>query len=284
MPFTEVLPGYPSVHSALLLNSEPSSHCNHASYPDDIPPGHELGCIICCHCGLKRFFVKNCGSRLCPYCRKKVVFKTLSRKGLLDGRIRGLRFMTLTIKSVPELNHQVVDMIRGYWRRLIRRKLFKKYVQGGMYVIEVTKTSKGYHIHIHCVYIGSYFPYMELRRIWKQITSGSYICWISRCKDSSAVFAYMAKYMTKTDLGGIESSEYLAVFKGIKLLQCFGLWTKLKKIKEVYCCSNCHFSDWMPMDYLNVLLMKDVQPGWQQLHPLGFFDTFPDSMRHRFKA
>lgn len=260
---------YTSVHSTIFKDTIPSSQSVQA-----VPGNHQTRSIVCTGCGNKIKVVMNCGDRTCPYCREKSVKKSLSKKGLLDRRIEGLRFMTLTVKSVAEFNREEIDKIRDYFRHLIRRKLWKKYVLGGMYVIEVTHTNKGYHIHLHILYSGKWFPWAQLMRIWKEITDGSYIIWISKVKDSTAAMNYVLGYISKVDKSNVDKTLYLKVVKGIKLLQFFGTWVKMHVQKKPCTCKMCQGTEWM----LDLMLLPKFFNDYDWFSPLNKKEAEDDAL------
>lgn len=238
----------------------PSSHLDYFDQFLPIPRDHDYMYIFCAHCGEGKKFVENCGDRLCPYCRRKSVRKTLAKKGMVGSQLPNIRFMTLTLKPIPDLTRERVDEVRGYFRKLIRLKTWKRYVHGGLYVIEVTQTEKGYHYHFHVLYQGKYFPFLELRRIWKKVTNGSYIVWIKRCRDLKKSMDYLLYYISKIEKGNIPESDFVKAFKGIKLIQFFGIWCRLKGCVEKALCKLCGSTDWISwFDYMSP---KGWHDGW----------------------
>ena len=246
---TEITRNY--LFSSLTLYSSiiPSSQLLFSGFKSSPPPNHEKGLAVCESCGTPKIFTKNCGKRTCVYCRTKSIRATVARKGDLMKRLRGCRFMTLTLKSEKELSPDKIKQVRSYFQKFIRWKLWKKYVFGGLYVIEVTYTKSGYHYHFHILYEGQYFPWAELMNGWKRATKGSYIVYIERPQEAKKVSEYMLDYVTKVEKSNIPKEQYSEVLKGIKLVQFFGIWTKGKSIKLKAVCPFCHTSNWMhPFD------------------------------------
>ena len=254
--------------SPLLTVSIPSLHPNNYSFRKPPPPDHQTRSIWCGGCGLRKEFVMNCGSRVCEYCREKSIRKTLNKKGLINKPPRDLRFMTLTLKSLQSLDPLTIVKVRDYFRHLIRRKLWKKYVHGGLYVIEVTKTNNGYHYHFHVIFQGQYFPHGELMKLWKDVTGGSYIVHLSRIYDTEKSFSYVLSYVSKVEKGNIDSNEYAETFKGIKLVQFFGYWCKLKSPKIPVVCTACKCQHWV--SEWDIILLE--QTPWGHIE-IEFNDT-----------
>ena len=153
--------------------------------------------------------------------------------------------MTLTVKSELNFGREEIYKIRGYFRRLIRLRSWKKHVIGGLYVIEITHTKNGFHFHFHILYQGEYYPFEKLRYDWKYITGDSYIIWISGVRDSQNSFDYLLDYVTKSETGNIPREVFAREMKGIKLVQFFGVWTKIKGIIKKSKCKICNASNWI---------------------------------------
>jgi hypothetical protein len=234
---------YTSVHSTDFKYSMLSSQ-SRIKAPED----HKTRTIACIGCGHQKTITMNCGLRTCQYCREIVIRRALARKGILNKRLTGLRFMTLTVKSVQSFTQEEVQKIREYFRKLIRRKDWLKCVQGGLYVIEVTQTSKGYHIHLHILYSGKYLPWSMLQKHWKQITGGSYIIWISKVHDSKNAVNYVLGYISKSEKSNVNKEDFLRVMHGIKLVNFFGTWVKMKAEKKPCICPKCQATEWV-IDY-----------------------------------
>lgn len=224
---------------------EPSSQLTFRHTFADFEKTHKRVELFCGKCGSHKTVIQNCGSRSCDYCRNRVVTKILKRKGLDKGIDGNIRFMTLTLKTLPDLNRVTLERVRNYFRKLIRRVGWKRYVLGGLYVIEVTRVKSGYHYHFHVLYYGHYFPYAELQSLWYRVTNGSYICWITAVQDGKKAFDYCLRYVTKCEKGNIDSAEYEYIFHKIKLVQFFGCWTKLKQQKIHIPCRECGFDAWI---------------------------------------
>lgn len=267
MSLVTITPSLLFSSSALNLNSIPSSHSPRESQSIPVPDDHKTRSIWCSHCGHKKTFVMNCGSRTCEYCRLRSIKKTLNKKGLLKRIPADLRFMTLTVRSFGELSVERVQQCKNYFRRLIRLKGWKKYVTGGLYAIEVTKNQAGYHYHFHVIYSGKYFPYAELRHLWKKVTGDSYVVWISRIYDAEKSFAYVLKYISKVEKGNIDKTLYATAFKGIKLVQFFGTWCRLTGTKEKIKCPICQGDDWWSEfdEYRFRRECKEGMHGWEQI-------------------
>ena len=202
----------------------PSSHSELLTLCEELGEGHKVQTVTCAHCGTVKHYVSNCGSRLCEYCRMKSVNRTLSRKGIGKRKMTGLKFLTLTVKSVDSLSNKNTLAIRDYFRKLIRRQFWKKAVRGGIYAIEVTQTSNGFHYHIHAIYEGDFIHWAIIRAHWASITGGAYIIHVTRAQNARGAMDYLAKYISKIEKGNIKKEQYEAAFKGVKLLQYFGSW------------------------------------------------------------
>lgn len=241
----------PFSSSPRLANIIPSSHPELLELCESLGEGHKVQTVTCAHCGTLKHYITNCGSRLCEYCRMKSVNRTLSRKGIGKRKMTGLKFLTLTVKSVDSLSNKNTLAIRDYFRKLIRRQFWKKAVRGGIYAIEVTQTNNGFHYHIHAIYEGNFMHWAIIRAHWAKITGGSYIIHVTRAQNARGAMDYLAKYISKIEKGNIKKEQYEAAFKGVKLLQYFGSWYKLEKIESKPICKKCGKSDWIGEWFIN---------------------------------
>lgn len=256
-----------------------------------------------CHCS--KAVGRSCSIRLCPHCEKKRALR-LRRGllGLLDGWKRP-RFVTLTIPNVPRLRrpapetwkkkkqYTVYDELRGCLRRLRQRKGFRKYVAGGVYVLETTHAvgqkrckkkgcgawnerlqddegrwfvrctscgheAHGWHPHVHIVYDGRYFPREELQALWVAAGGGENV-YIQDCRPG--LVNELAKYAVKcADVVSTPSllRELYEAVQGQHLFESFGsargqFLEAGRPVKTDFVCPHGH-----EFEYVGVVQVVDV--------------------------
>lgn len=128
--------------------------------------------------------------------------------------------MTLTIQSQEDLSPMITSLIVAF-RRLRSRNLWKESVRGGVYVLEVTHSVKGWHAHLHVIMMARYIPQHFLSRIWKAV-SGSPVLDIRQVKGKSPV-GYVTHYLTKFDLPPEVAAEAEAAIRNRRLWSPFGI-------------------------------------------------------------
>lgn len=99
-----------------------------------------------------------CKLRLCPMCisrrARRSAWKLSQVLNLVEVEHEGtlFLFLTLTIKSVPgpELGHAIAELTEA-WDRFRKQRQIERTIKGWFRAIEITRTGKGYHPHIHAI-------------------------------------------------------------------------------------------------------------------------------------
>ena len=151
--------------------------------------------------------------------------------------------VTTTVRNGPGLRERLGHLLRSY-RLLLdcrhggtRRASVMPSVLGGVYSVEVTNKGKGWHPHVHAIWLlpasGAGVDTLTLRREWEAITRDSFECdvrAVARCDEVDVGvspyaqgFAEVFKYATKpAELGATLFAEAYPVLRGRRLLGSFG--------------------------------------------------------------
>lgn len=163
-----------------------------------------------------------CHDALCPVCawRKSLyLYKRLSSK--VEQDIPFLSHLVLTLRNRASIAG-MVDDLWAYWRKLSRRRWFKRLVSGYYVSLEFTNRGRGWHGHLHVmVALREDLSDEELHRIkvekvereWQGITGDSFVCEWVRAQDVHEVVKYVSN-MVVYEGGGEE--ELLALAREIK--------------------------------------------------------------------
>jgi len=180
--------------------------------------------------GELKLFGHYCGSRFCRLCVAKRAARV--RAALLPWlKGRTYRFMTLTLKHRNDEPLRVmVDRLYERFHHLRRLSLWKKHVVGGASFLEVKRTSKGWHPHLHILIEGSYFPQSWLSELWLGVTRDSKVVDIRKASDERTA-KYVAKYACKgfseeNPLTHDQRVELVHALHGRRLVIAFGTWNK----------------------------------------------------------
>jgi hypothetical protein len=161
---------------------------------------------------------------------------------------KSVYFLTLTLKNIPDnlWGRYNVEEIREAFSKLRRR--FKS-IAGGFYVIQATNRGKGWHLHIHALFDGSYISQKALSKAWLEIT-GSYIVGIELVQDpKKAVHYLLMDFLQAPRIRPEDAAAFNGVFRGSRLVQPFGLYRKTK-FKIPYKCPDCGNDTWVCLDAL----------------------------------
>jgi len=229
---------------------------------------HPMKMILCGHCGHFFKVTLGCGDRTCPACRKKWYghhFKMLV--DLVSGW-PSLRFMTLTLKNVPDSDFSKyhIKFLRKCFARL--RARFPKVFSGGFYVVQDTNSGNGHHPHLHVLYDGLFIAQKDLKKAWSEITGGSFIVDIRAVPDPKGAVHYLLKdFLQAPRIRPEDRDTFNEVFKGSRMVQGFGRYSKTK-FRVPYKCPKCGESCWLDEDALDALL----HPGEKRTFRRKFFD------------
>jgi len=142
------------------------------------------------------------------------------------SRCQCFSHLVLTIRSQDNVKEMYKSIIKSF-KKLRSLSIFRKNAVGGSYVVEITYTDSGWHVHIHAIIQSYYIPQSELLSAWRKIvgSGGVFIKKIPK----QAIISYLTKYMTKSELTGILKDEAGSALKAQRLFTVFGIWHKMIK-------------------------------------------------------
>lgn len=211
---------------------------------------HPFKTLNCSHCGHGLKVRLSCGDRTCPECRKKWFgyhFKTLVD---LVKTWSKPYFLTLTIKNISDdsFGKNNVRDIRECFGSF--RKRFKRTIRGGFYVVQATNKGNEWHLHLHVLFDGSYFPKELISKAWSEISGGSYIIDIRQVQSPKMAVRYLlSDFLQAPRIRAEDRETFNYVFKRSRMVQPFGEYRKIK-FKVPYKCPRCGCCDWIDLDFL----------------------------------
>ena len=174
--------------------------------------------------------VSRCRLRMCPECERingKILAHTLTSR---VERWKNAKFLTLTMRPRDCSLRESITYILRCFNRLRQSAVWKQLVQGGVYVIEITRAKQRthWHVHLHVLMRSAYIPHSWLSSRWSEITGGSKVVYIEKADAKAG--KYMAKYLTKGNsdtLRDFERWPFYAELHGKRLSAAFGDEPKL---------------------------------------------------------
>lgn len=186
-----------------------------------------VGCTPTCSPG-------RCRDRLCPTCAMFRAGSLRSRIKRLVTKARSVRFVTLTMAPVATGLGECVDALMAAMRLMRALEVWKRHVEGGIFVVEVTRgaTGKHWHVHAHLLIEGEYFPHDLLHDAWSRAVGSASRVEIKALHDREACISYMAKYMAKSTAMDSwthdEIREYALGMHRRRIVGTFGTWHRCK--------------------------------------------------------
>jgi len=168
-----------------------------------------------------------CRDRMCPSCTMQRAFRV--RKKVADwlNRMDVVRFVTLTIRSTGGGLRPQIDALMDAFRKMRRRREWKRHVKGGLYVLEVTHSPEhGWHPHLHLLVTGTYWDQRKIQEEWSEVVGDLGIVDIRAVRERSSAVKYVSKYVSKQsspcgdDPRLIE--EFAEAMQGVRLVDSFG--------------------------------------------------------------
>jgi hypothetical protein len=212
--------------------------------------GHCWRTIACSHCGQMKRVPERCRDRFCPVCsgsarrRASRRIYALCEKATARNRQR-LRFLTLTLKSTDDPATQRSFMVASF-RKLRSTRMWKDRVSGGVWVLEVTHSPAGWHLHAHVIIQGEFIAQQTLSQAWRRI-SGASVVDIRALPNTRTAASYVSKYVTKSDVPEEYRSELANCYAGQRFFQPFGEWAGITVTlpDPDFCCDRCGHRGWV---------------------------------------
>jgi hypothetical protein len=178
-----------------------------------------------------------CHDRLCEVCQEQRRQQMRERLQILcmDGG-DNVRFFTFTLRHSPTPLRDQIRRLRHCLRLLHQRPWWREHERAGYDCIEAkpAKHGTGWHVHAHCLVLGSYIDQKELARVWHSITGDSTIVDVERKGTPESMARYATKYATKALHEDVYTNpdlldEAICALKGQRLTQAWGAWIGLEK-------------------------------------------------------
>ena len=175
----------------------------------------------------------HCDVRACANCNVHRSRGALRRWGSIEDDVKGrgerLRFLTLTMRAVKGRTHgEARAIIMKAWRKLWRRKATRHYMRGVLRKLETTWSFENgwWHVHLHCVFEGRFWPQAELEGMWRDCIGGDEDggAFIKEAYDVKELVKYSLKHHKvpadklvewAQDMQGARELEFLGTWRGI---------------------------------------------------------------------
>lgn len=140
------------------------------------------------------------------------------------------KHLTLTIKNQSDLSTMTLQILHSF-KELRKTNSWKKHVNGGAFVVEVTGEHGNWHVHLHIIIEAKYYKWAELLKLWMKLSPGRgvYIQDIPK----GEIILYLTKYISKTATPEDDRDELNEALKGSRLFQPFGSWYAINRLYEL---------------------------------------------------
>jgi hypothetical protein len=228
------------------FSSSSAAHPSHA--PDD--PDHPIRTFYCSHCGYPLRIKMSCGDRTCPTCRRKWYGYHYGALKQYIASWPKVYFLTLTLKNIPDkqISKWHLQRLREAFSKL--RYRLRHRIKDGYYVIQMTNSGTGWHLHLHALFCGEYVPVTQIAESWHQITKDSYIVNIKLVEKWEYALRYLlSDFQGKPRIREQDHEAYNSLLHGSRLVQGFGRYSKIK-LRVPFRCPVCGDCSWTILESL----------------------------------
>ncbi len=164
-----------------------------------------------------KFIVEGCGSRLCPFCSRRLAAERVADYALMAKAMKHPRFLTLSGPLIPYGSglKKAVQRRRKSIKALLTSKVFAS-VTGGIYSYELTMRKEGFNLHTHLLVNASWIENRTgyattLEETWKRLLirrgepvdpSQRVVVWVQRATEK--VLHESLKYTVKGAVGNVD--------------------------------------------------------------------------------
>lgn len=202
-----------------------------------------------------RLTLERCHDRLCVPCSRLRAHTASTRLQQYLTQtvfpVAGVRFFTLTLRHSDRPLRDQIDRVYRCFRALRASKPWRAYVRGGFATLEITfnADARQYHVHLHALCSGAFFPHAALKAEWARVTGDSDIVYITAVNHAVDAARYTTKYVTKAFPDELlhdhdVASELIAALAHRRLFLVFGSWKGLALTKPL------DDSDWITLGHL----------------------------------
>lgn len=169
----------------------------------------------------------RCKHRLCPHCARIATNEKTRKVRLIATLMDDPRFITLTIRSIKgESLKAMLDRFNDFFRQFRASKDWKNHVVGGLAVTEITRNEAGWHVHMHCLVDGIYWPQPKALATWETIVGDRAGVDIRKVHGVNSVARYVAKYLAKEssvdNWPTTQVMDFCLATHGLRTLRTFG--------------------------------------------------------------
>jgi len=189
------------------------------------------GLYACTGCGGWSYHTNHCKQRLCAYCAPR---KARDRAKLAKYMLTHMdhpKFLTLTMPRCDDLKAGI-QRIRKAFSRWRGWKAVQPHITGGYYQIECKAKGDGWHVHIHALIDGTFFPKHQIWQTWAKALGIQEVSVDISSASHPEIAQEVAKYAVKAveleEWTPEQLREFVTATKGLRLTGTFGKWYNAK--------------------------------------------------------
>ena len=167
--------------------------------------------LTCVGCGICRMVSNRCEKRWCPICVARLARERREQLNWWIATLKQPKHVVLTCRNTEQISRQRVRQFRTALRKLRNQKLCSSW-RSGVWSLEVTNESRGWHLHAHLLVESRWIDPAELSRAWAKLIGQDFA--IVKVKDARKedYLRELIKYVVKSSQLASWSPEDIAGF------------------------------------------------------------------------
>lgn len=231
-------------------------HGGFADLAADLPRCHdEMSHRRCNRCGHVDSFYNHCDLNWCPNCQRRLTAKRRDEVEFWAQRIAWPMHLVLTVRNRAKLTDSWLEELKRNLAKLRRSACFRG-VAGGLWSLEITNESRGWHVHFHLLIDCEWLDTSAVAVRWgrlngqaaaiikaKRVTGKGYL---------REVVKYTAKGASIAHWPASEIAQFVVATHGQRTFGTFGSLFKARADWSAYLedhqpageCPDCGADDW----------------------------------------
>lgn len=181
--------------------------------------------LTCVGCGVRRLVSNRCEKRWCPICAARLARERREQLTWWIATLKQPKHVVLTCRNTEQISRQRVGAFRTALRKLRNQKLASEW-KSGVWSLEVTNESRGWHLHAHLLVESRWIDPAELSSAWAKLVGQDFA--ILKVKDARKedylreLIKYVVKSSQLASWSPDEIVSFMDAFTGTRTFGVFG--------------------------------------------------------------
>ena len=188
----------------------------------------------CNGCQAVKTFWNRCENFYCPVCQPTLAKERALSIGWWTHEVTQPKHVVLTVRNSAHLTQTYVRWFKDCFAKLRRRKFARNW-RGGIYSLETTNESRGWHLHLHALIDANWIDPHELSKQWADIVGQDFAIVYVRDARQRDYLKEVCKYAVKgTELASWTPMQIVTFVNAFTGCRTFGVFGSLYGLRTKY--------------------------------------------------